>query len=71
MMECKKALMADGVNGDLDLAMDWLRAKGIARAGQSNRVSKEGLIAVAQKDGAMLFLEVNCETGCTCTNFNN
>ena len=28
-MDCKKALAADKVNGDIKLALDWLRAKGM------------------------------------------
>ncbi len=64
MMDCKKALMAHGINGDITLAMDWLRAKGIAKASGSERVSKEGLIAVrTHNNGAMTLLEINCETG--------
>lgn len=65
MMECKKALSAEGVNGDIRLAMDWLRAKGIARASaNADRVSKEGLIALsANPSGSVTLLEVNSETG--------
>eukprot|EP01036_Dinobryon_divergens_P024428 gene24428-32877_t len=66
MMDCKKALLADSVEGDLDKAMDWLRAKGIAKASNSDRVSLEGLVAVAtpsQSHSAFLTLvEVNSET---------
>lgn len=68
MMDCKKALAADGVNGDMKLAMDWLRAKGIARAtNNADRVTMEGLIAVNKhKNGGLTILEVNSETGmCT------
>jgi translation elongation factor EF-Ts len=28
MMDCKKALLAEAVKGDIKLALDWLRAKG-------------------------------------------
>jgi elongation factor Ts len=65
MMDCKKALAAEGVNGDIKLAMDWLRAKGIARAASNaDRVTMEGLIAVSKHDnGAVTLLEVNSETG--------
>ena len=28
MMDCKKALSAEAVKGDIKLALDWLRAKG-------------------------------------------
>ena len=27
-MDCKKALSAESVKGDIKLALDWLRAKG-------------------------------------------
>jgi len=65
MMDCKKALSAEGVNGDIKLALDWLRAKGIARAASNaDRVTREGLIAVNKHDnGAVTVLEVNSETG--------
>jgi len=64
MMDCKKALSAEGVNGDIKLAMDWLRAKGIARAASNaDRVTMEGLIAVNKhENGAVTVLEVNSET---------
>jgi translation elongation factor EF-Ts len=35
MMDCKKALQAPDVCGDMVKAMDWLRAKGIAKATSS------------------------------------
>ena len=35
MMDCKKALLAEGVNGDIGKAIDFLRTKGLAKA-QSN-----------------------------------
>lgn len=64
MMECKKALSAEGVNGDITLALDWLRAKGIARASSNaDRVAKEGLIALNNaSSGSVVLLEVNSET---------
>ena len=65
MMECKKALSAEGVNGDIKAAMDWLRAKGIARAASNaDRVTMEGLIAVNRAaNGVVTLVEVNSETG--------
>lgn len=65
MMDCKKALSAEGVNGDLKLAMDWLRAKGIARAASNaDRVTMEGVIAVNRNtSGVVTVVEVNSETG--------
>ncbi|CAE7541595.1 tsf [Symbiodinium microadriaticum] len=63
MMECKKALQDSEVNGDIGKAMDWLRAKGIAKATSENsRVAAEGLIAVFQNSGKVTLVEVNSET---------
>lgn len=46
MMDCKRALSDPSVADDLELAIDWLRKKGIAKAtNQSNdRIVSEGLI---------------------------
>lgn len=62
MMECKKALMDEEVGGDVDKAMDYLRAKGIAKASNNTRVAAEGLIGVYEKDGICTIVEVNSET---------
>ena len=63
MMDCKKALAES--NGDVAKALDWLRAKGIARAASgADRVALEGLIALhidASAKSATL-VEVNSET---------
>lgn len=63
MMECKKALSQPEVDGDISLAMDWLRVKGIARA-QSNaeRVSTEGLVSLCANNNCITVLEINSET---------
>ena len=46
MMDCKKAL--DETNGDMEAAVDWLRAKGLAAAAKkSSRTAAEGLVGVA------------------------
>ena len=46
MMDCKKALTEN--DGDLEAAVDWLRAKGLAAAQKkAGRVAAEGLVAVA------------------------
>jgi elongation factor Ts len=61
MMECKKALVEN--NGDIDVAMEWLRKSGLAKADKkASRVAAEGRIVTAQKDGAAVLVEVNCET---------
>jgi elongation factor Ts len=61
MMDCKKALGA--CDGDVEKAMDWLRAKGIARAAAGkDRIAQEGLIAVLTSAQGVTFVEVNSET---------
>jgi len=61
MMDCKNALTETG--GDIEAAIDWLRAKGLARAAKkAGRVAAEGLIGVAANDGAAVLVEVNSET---------
>jgi elongation factor Ts len=61
MMDCKKALAE--TNGDIEAAVDWLRAKGIATAGKkAGRVAAEGLIGIAAKGGVAVMVEVNSET---------
>jgi elongation factor Ts len=46
MMDCKKALTENG--GDMEAAVDWLRAKGLATAAKkSSRTAAEGLVGVA------------------------
>lgn len=61
MMDCKKALKE--TDGDIEAAADFLRKKGIAKAGKkAGRIAAEGLVAVAEGDGAATMIEVNCET---------
>lgn len=61
MMDCKKALGACG--GDMGKAMDWLRAKGIARAAAaSDRVATEGLVGILSDSRGITLVEVNSET---------
>ncbi|MDR0449563.1 MAG: translation elongation factor Ts, partial [Rickettsiales bacterium] len=61
MMDCKKALTE--TNGDIAAATDWLRDKGILKAGKiSGRVASNGLVAVAARDGFGVVVEVNAET---------
>lgn len=48
MMECRNALVAEGVNLDVDKAIDWLRKKGIAAASKkAGRAAAQGLVAAA------------------------
>ena len=45
MMDCKKALAE--ANGDMEAAIDWLRAKGLAAAAKkAGRTAAEGLVGV-------------------------
>ena len=61
MMDCKKALAE--TNGDIEAAIDWLRAKGLASAGKkAGRTAAEGLVGVATAGGKGVVVEVNSET---------
>ncbi|MEA3534755.1 translation elongation factor Ts [Rhizobium sp. CC-YZS058] len=61
MMDCKKALAE--TNGDLEAAIDWLRAKGIAKADKkSGRTAAEGLIGINAAGTKAVVIEVNSET---------
>jgi elongation factor Ts len=61
MMECKKALVEN--NGDIEVAMEWLRKSGLAKADKkAGRVAAEGRIVTAQGGGNAVLVEVNCET---------
>ncbi len=61
MMDAKKALTE--TDGDMEAAVDWLRAKGLAKAAKkAGRTAAEGL-AVAMTDGGVgVAVEVNSET---------
>ncbi|WP_187971770.1 translation elongation factor Ts [Aquibium microcysteis] len=61
MMDCKTAL--NETNGDMEAAIDWLRAKGIAKADKkAGRTAAEGLIGVNSEAGKGVVVEVNSET---------
>ena len=61
IMDCKAALAA--TNGDMDAAVDWLRAKGLAKAAKkSTRVAAEGLVGIAVNGTTGAAVEVNSET---------
>jgi elongation factor Ts len=63
MSDCKKALME--TDGDMDKAVDYLRAKGLAKAAKkAGREATEGLVASYIHGGGRIgvLLEVNCET---------
>jgi elongation factor Ts len=61
LMDCKKALVE--TNGDLDLAVDWLREKGIAKAAKkASRISAEGACEARVDGNTAVIFELNCET---------
>ena len=66
MMECKKALTQNG--GDIDVAIEWLRKQGLAKADKkASRVAAEGRIVLAGPDttgngGKAALVEINSET---------
>jgi len=61
MMDCKTALAES--NGEMEAAIDWLRAKGLSKAAKkADRVAAEGLIGVASAAKAGALVEVNSET---------
>ena len=65
MMDCKKALQEN--DGDINAAIDWLRAKGLSKAAKkADRVAAEGLVAVASKEDGKgevaAAIEFNAET---------
>jgi elongation factor Ts len=61
MMDCKKALAE--TNGEMEAAIDWLRAKGLsAAAKKAGRTAAEGLVGVAVEGLSGALVEVNSET---------
>lgn len=61
MVDCKKALEEN--NGDIELACDWLREKGIAKAAKkASRIAAEGMSLVAVNGDDAVIVEVNSET---------
>ena len=63
MMECKKALQESG--GDVEKAIDWLRAKGAAKAAKrADKNANEGVIGsyIHFDQRTAVIVELNCET---------
>ena len=61
MMDCKAALAEN--NADIDLAFQWLREKGIAKAQKkSTRDANEGLVSIMSNDNGTAIVEINSET---------
>lgn len=63
MMDCKRALAEN--EGDMEVAVDWLRTKGLAAAAKkAGRVASDGLVGMSAsadgKTGAVI--EINAET---------
>jgi len=61
MMDCKTALKE--TDGDMEAAVDWLRAKGFAKAAKkAGRTAADGLVGMASEAGKGALVEVNAET---------
>lgn len=61
MMDCKKALTE--TNGNMEEAVDFLRAKGLAAAQKKqSRVAAEGVVVTTVEGNQGVIVEVNCET---------
>jgi elongation factor Ts len=61
MMDCKKALAE--TNGNLEAAVDWLRAKGLSKAAKkAGRAAAEGVVAAAVSGAVGAVIELNAET---------
>ena len=63
ILDCRKALIE--TEGDLEKSVDWLRAKGVAKAAKkATRAATEGSVHAYIHGGGRLgvLVEVNCET---------
>ncbi|MBL8543902.1 MAG: elongation factor Ts [Hyphomonadaceae bacterium] len=61
MMDCKKALAE--TDGNLEAAVDWLRAKGLSKAAKkADRAAAEGIVAIALAADHGTVVELNSET---------
>lgn len=61
MMDCKKALTECG--GDMDVAMDFLREKGLAsQAKKASRIAAEGTVCAYTENNVGVVVEINAET---------
>ena len=59
MMDCKKALQHEGVDGDMEKAVEVLRKQGMKRVNKvSSRVTKQGVIASFVEDKKGVLVEV-------------
>ncbi len=61
ILDCKKAL--DASDGDLEMAKDWLRKKGLSKAAsKSDRETSEGVAAVYSQSGVASIVKLSTET---------
>jgi elongation factor Ts len=61
MMDCKKALAE--TDGNIEAAVDWLRAKGLSKAAKkADRAAAEGIVAIAIAADHGTVIELNSET---------
>ncbi|MBC7770203.1 MAG: elongation factor Ts [Phycisphaerales bacterium] len=61
MMDCKKALAE--TDGNIEAAVDWLRAKGLSKAAKkADRAAAEGIVAIALAGNQGAVVELNSET---------
>lgn len=61
MLECKKAL--EETNGDIELAIEELRKKGLAKAAKkADRETSEGSIVIEREGDTTYIVSVSCET---------
>lgn len=61
MMDAKKALVEN--DGNMEASIDWLRAKGLAKAAKkAGRAAAEGLVAIATNGPKGAVVEINSET---------
>ena len=57
MMDCKKALQAEGVDGNIEKAVEVLRKQGMKRVNKvSSRTTQQGVIAstIAEKKASLV-----------------
>ena len=67
--DCRAAI--EEAKGDLNKAVEILRAKGISKASKKmSRVAKEGVVAVSGDEKKISLIEVNCETDFVAKNEN-
>ena len=61
MMDCKRAL--GDADGDIEKAVDFLRERGLAKAGKrGGRATSEGAVSIAIDGSVAAMVEVGCET---------